>query len=282
VTLLQDGREAYPAMLKAIEQARHTVHLETYILRADRTGRRFGEALAGAARRGVAVRLLYDAFGSLGLDRDLPDSLEEAGVKVLAYGPIGLGSLPGGFQRRDHRKILVADGSLGFTGGLNIADEYAPREEGGGGWRDLHVRVEGPAAARLDSEFLGLWNRLRGERVPFPPESSSGPGAAWVGVLANRNLLFRTRIRRATCRALEAALGSVVISSAYFIPDGRIIRALRRAAGRGVKVRILVPASGDVPLAALAGRHVFGRLLSGGVRIFLFQGVMLHSKAMSV
>lgn len=286
VRLLVDGREAFPAMLAAIAQARRTVHLETYILRADRTGRRFAEALAAAARRGARVRLIYDAVGSLGLPDDFLRDLAAAGVSVHAYRPVRLLALPSFLReghRRNHRKILVADGRIGFTGGLNIGEEYAPPEEGGGGWRDNHAQVEGPAAAALDAAFLRLWRAETGEDVAPPRRPSEGPRmGAWVGVLANQNLIFRHRIRIAILHALRRARRTIDIAHAYFIPDGGIRRALRKAVARGVAVRVLVPECSDVPLAAYAGRRLHDALLRDGVRLYAFTGGVFHGKTIVV
>lgn len=258
-------------MLDAIARAERTVHLETYLLREDRTGRRFAGALRGAARRGVRVRLVVDALGSMGLSSAFLDALRWDGVGVLEYAPLR----PWAFQKRDHRKLLVVDGRVGFVSSLNIADEYAPREEDGGGWRDVSVRIEGPAASDLDAEFLWIFPS---GREPAGPATAPA-GEARVRVLANRSFLLRRRIRQAYLRALGAAARSIDLANAYFIPDGGIVRALRSAARRGVAVRILVPELGDVPLAAYAGRRTYDRLLSGGVRIFRYAESMMHAKA---
>lgn len=262
-------------MLEAIGGAVRTVHLETYILRADRTGRRFADALAAAAGRGLKVRLHYDALGSLGIPGAFLKGMLDAGVEIHEYHPL---SLLGKLQKRDHRKILAVDASVAFVGGLNIGDEYAPPEDGGGDWQDLAVRVEGPAAAQADAEFLELWNRERGEGIGIPRVPAS-PG---VRVVSNRGAVRRFLIRRAYLKAIRGAARSVEIQSAYFIPDRRISRALCRAARRGVKVRILIPGESDVPLAAAAGRHALGRLLAAGVRVYRFRKGMFHSKAVAV
>lgn len=278
VRLLRDGKETFPAMLAAIAEASRTVHLETYILRGDATGRRFAEALAAAVRRGARVRLVYDAIGSFTIDRAYVDGLKQAGVAVHPYRPI---RLPASFReghRRDHRKILVVDGRVGFAGGLNIADEYNSPEEGGGGWRDNHLRVEGPAAAALDAEFLRLWKEETERPTSPPPCPAPSEGRALVEVLANRRLRFRYRIRSSYLCAIAHADRSIDIVNAYFIPDRWIRRALRRAARRGVAVRILLPGLSDVPLVSYASRHLYGSFLRAGVRIFEYTQGISHCR----
>lgn len=277
VRLLRDGREAYPEMLAAIESARSTAHLETYILRSDRAGLRFAAALMSAAQRGVAARLLYDAVGSLGLDASFTAALANSGVQLAVYRPLFDSAPLMRLSKRDHRKILVVDGSKAFAGGLNIADDYAPLEDGGHGWRDNHASVEGPAAAELDAAFLEVWDAQTGQRHragPAPPPD----GPAWVRVLTNRTFLRRHRIGRAYRRALHRAKSTIDIASAYFLPDVWTRRALKLAARRGVRVRLLVPARSDVELVRWAGRRLYDELLSGGARVFEYEGSILHAK----
>ncbi|HEY0840858.1 MAG TPA: phospholipase D-like domain-containing protein, partial [Vulgatibacter sp.] len=165
LALLRDGEQAFPAMLEAIRGARSTICLETYILRSDRTGERFAEALLERAAAGVEVNVIYDAWGSRVSSAYLR-KLASGGVRTLAYHPIvfdgRLTRMLNRLVRRDHRKMLVVDHSVGFTGGLNIADDYAPTAEGGGGWRDTHLRLEGPAVLELLGYFLHNWRRQGG------------------------------------------------------------------------------------------------------------------------
>lgn len=280
--LLVDGAEAFPAMLDAIEAARRTVHLETYILRPDRTGRRFAQALGAAAKRGCEVRLIFDAVGSRGIGWEFVRDLAASGVWVLEFNPLRPHNLFTSFQRRDHRKILVVDGRVGFIGGINIGDEYAPAAAGGEGWRDNHLRVEGPAAADLDALFTRLWNKHRGSKVPAPwPEPVEG-GRSRVRIVANRTLVDRFRIRNAYVAALRRAKTSIDIANAYFIPDRGIRKHLKNAAARGVAVRLLVPSRSDVSAVLYASRKLFKELLQAGVRIFEYTGAILHTKTVLV
>lgn len=286
VELLRAGADAYPSMLAAIAAARDSVCFETYVLRDDATGRRFHAALAERARAGVAVRVLYDALGSLGLSEEFVDGLRAAGAEVVEYGPVAPWRRRFRLTRRDHRKILVVDGRVGFAGGLNVGDEYAPAEAGGGGWYDLHARVEGPAVAELAGLFRRTWVRAGGRRFPLPVPAPDPPAAPWTPTegarataLANDELRDRWRIRDAYLHAIARAARSVRIMNAYFLPDRAVRRALGRAVRRGADVRVVVPAESDVALVQAATRHLYPRLLRAGVRIFEWPERMMHAKA---
>lgn len=302
-TLLADGREAYPDMLAAIDAATISVDLETYILKADRTGTRFQEALVRASRRGVCVRLLYDYVGSWGLPDGFVRPLLEAGVAVSVYRPpvFGRGFLALG--HRDHRKILLVDRRTFFTGGINIADENLPVEEGGG-WRDTEVRLEGPAMAAAGVRlFMQAWRKAsaygetktRAGRVkatlrrlvlpvlPAPADREApgppvAPDEVAVQVIGNEEYRHRRRIRRAYLFAIKQARRYVFIENAYFIPDRGVRRALARAVKRGVLVAVATAGRSDVPIASYASRGVYSELLAAGVRLFEWPEIMLHAK----
>ena len=282
-TLLRDGSETYPAMLAAIAGARQYVHLETYILHADHTGRRFAEALAGRARAGVEVRLIYDGVGSLSLPDDFLAGLGDAGVQAVPYRPIAPWRPRWGLTRRDHRKILVVDGQVGFAGGLNLGDEFAAVEEQGGGWHDLHARVEGPAVADLARLFRKTWLAAGGHPYPQGEEPAeevvATAGTAFGLAVGNEELRRRRTIRRAYLHAMKRARASIALVSAYFIPDRGIRRALANAVRRGVQVSVIVPGSSDLRSVQLASQHLFSTLLRSGVRIFQWPKRMLHAKA---
>jgi cardiolipin synthase len=287
VRLLHDGRQAFPAMLEAIAQARRQVLLEMYWFGSDAVGRRFAAALAAARQRGVEVALIYDSIGSIGADPAMFVELEAAGVHVLEYNPVApwrrrfrLSFTR--LSRRDHRKILVVDGSVGFTGGINLALQWAPRDEGGEGWRDDMVRIEGPAVTALAHCFHRAWHRhelppilhLHAERPAVAPGQRLLP----VRILGERYFRHRHEIARDYASRVYAAKKTVYISNSYFVPDGSVRRALVRAAKRGVDVRVIVPAHSDVEAVKFAGRAQYERLLSAGVRIYEWQDGMFHAK----
>jgi len=287
VTVLRDGGETYPAMLAALATAQHSISFETYILAADRTGDRFKAVLIERVKAGVAVRIIYDAVGSLGvLPESWVDDMRQAGCEVIDFNPIAPWRRRFRLSHRDHRKIIIVDDRVGFTGGLNIANDYAAVEDGGVGWHDMHCRVTGPIVLDLARMFRRTWLRCGGTSYPPPvaaslgaPSSSGGP---FVRLLDNTLRRQRTTVRRTYLHVIRAAQRRVLIQNAYFLPDRGLRRALVRAAARGVDVRIMVPGRSDVRLAAWAGLYVLRRLARRGVKIFLWRGVMMHAKTATV
>ncbi len=299
VRLLSDGSETYPAMLRAIAEAKESIAFENYIFATDRTGRMFRDALVDAARRGVAVRLLYDAVGSWSIDRPFRRPLLEAGVEVAVFHPLQLTRPPWLLNRRDHRKILIVDRTLSFTGGVNVSDENLPTGPHGG-WRDTHVEIAGAAvAARLGTLFESGWrrahhfppdggrpHRLFVTRVPALHErrraSHSAPQpprqGVLVRVLGNASVRNRFRIRRAYLEAIGRAAHYVLIENGYFIPSHVILKALANAVRRGVDVRVLLARESDVAAAAWASRHLYRQLLDDGVGLHEWPDGMMHSK----
>jgi len=285
VELLRDGREAYPSMLAAIAGANEQILLEMYWFDSDKAGRRFAEALAEAAARGVETALLYDAVGSIGVDESMFDELRKAGVKVAQFGPIApwrrrfrLDRL----TRRDHRKVLVVDGEIGFTGGINVANAWLSVEDGGGGWRDDMVRVEGPVVRGLIRGMLSAWRHAGGEPIGRTRPSHHGhaqPGSQLARVIGEGYSKVRHEITRAYVHQLYHAKKTAWIRNAYFVPDPSVTRALTRACDRGVDVRVLVPAETDVEIVRHASRATWARLLRHGVRIYEYDGAILHAKS---
>jgi len=287
VRLLRDGREAFPAMLEAIAQARRQVLLEMYWFASDEIGRRFADELSRALKRGVEVAIIYDSVGSIGADAAMFAELEAQGAKVLEYNPVAPWRRR--FQlkfsrlsRRDHRKILVVDGTTGFTGGINLALQWAPVEDGGGGWRDDMVRIVGPAVNGLSHCFHRVWRR---HELPKVAHLHAGPDAGAssgrllpVRILGERYFRHRHEIAMDYAARVYAAKSRVYIANSYFVPDGDIRRALVRAARRGVDVRVVVPAHSDVEAVKFAGRAQYEKLLRAGVRIYEWQEGMLHAK----
>jgi cardiolipin synthase len=287
VRVLVDGVETFPAMLNAILRARRYVHLETYILRADRTGRLFAAALMDRARAGLQVRLMYDGFGAFPLSSAYLAEMHRAGVETLEYRPVGGRRWTWRrWLRRDHRKVLLVDGQRAFIGGINIADDYSPRGLGGRGWRDTHALIEGPTVADLEGLFRATWIHAGGAPYPAFPrdadESVAVPGSELALVLATDDRGRRSVIRRHIIRALARARRLAWINSAYFVPDRALRRAFRAAAGRGVDVRLVVPGASDVRSVQWAGEYTYAGLLRGGVRIYQWFDGHMHAKTMVV
>jgi cardiolipin synthase len=282
VRLLRNGAEAFPAMLSAIEAAERQILLEMYWFDSGKIGSRFAHALGQAARRGVEVALIYDSLGSIEADEAMFSALRRDGAHVVEFNPI----LPWHqrfrvekLTRRDHRKILVVDGEIGFTGGINISDHWLPEEEGGDGWRDDMVQVEGPAVAGFVESFCSVWNEAGGAPISGQRTAVPAPGGdKHVHVLDRAVRVRRREIVRAYLYNVYRARQRIWIANSYFVPDARILRALRLASLRGVDVRVLLPGKSDVELVRLASLATYDKLLGAGVRIWEWQANVLHSK----
>ena len=280
VQLLRDGVQAFPAMLEAIRGATREVLLEMYWVGADACGERFRSALVERAKAGVTVRVIYDALGSIGMTAAWWLPLREAGAHVHEYHaifPMLTSFSLDTVERRDHRKILVVDGETGFIGGINLSVQWLPIDEGGEGWRDDVVAAKGPVVKELCSLFYETWRRVtRLERpADVPPFPRQRTRAVWV--LAN-NWRRRRSIRREYIVRIANAKEMVDITNSYFVPDGGVRKALFRAVARGVRVRVLVPARGDVPIVQFAVEALFEALLRHGVEVYALPGPILHAK----
>lgn len=281
VTVLRDGGETYPAMLEALQGAKREILFETYILAADLTGDRFKAVLIERAQAGVAVRLIYDAVGSFGLPASWVEDLRAAGCEVIDFNPISPWRKRFRLSHRDHRKIIVVDDEVAFTGGLNISNDYASVADGGVGWHDMHCRVVGPIVIDLSRMFRRSWMRAGGKPYPAPPsvqEAAKGTGASFVRLLDNTRRRQRATTRRAYLHVLRAARTAVWISNAYFLPDRGLRRAITRAAHRGVDVRVMVPGKSDVRMIEWASLYVLRALVKQGVKVMRWRGPMMHAK----
>jgi cardiolipin synthase A/B len=285
VTLLKDGGQVFPALLDALRAARSTICLEVYTLCEDFVGCEVAEILKDRARAGVEVSLLLDAFGSSRLSRAFLDELHEAGVRTLSFNPVQLLSLPlpsrlGRAFRRDHRKLATVDGRVGFVCGQNLAAPYAAAEDGGGGWRDTGVRIEGPAVCELQACFLRLWS-LSGGAAPaaerYLESEPCGDRAIWF--VAGLRLFGRHTLMRMYRDAIRGARRRIWLTSAYFLPLPGLIRELRRAARRGIEVRVVLAGRTDVRSLLWAAWAIYGKLLKSGVRVYEWWGACaLHAK----
>jgi cardiolipin synthase len=285
VTLLHDGEQAFPAMLEAISQAKREILVEMYWFASDQVGQQFADALIAKAEAGVGVRVIYDAVGSIQSDNHMFARMRDAGCEVEQYNPIAPWRARfriGVLNNRDHRKLLVVDRQVGFTGGVNLGDEWAPRGTGGEGWRDDTIRIEGPAAEQMCAIFNYGWGRIvepAAAKPRFRPPVDTGDGqGSRVRVLANHYFRERRAIRQAYLSRITAAERSVCITNSYFVPDGQIRRLLSQAVQRGVEVRVIVPGQSDVIAVRHAARKLYGRLLEAGIQLYEWQGSILHSK----
>lgn len=275
--LLSDGGEFFPCMLQAIDAAATYVLLEMYLVSSGAVTTRFIESLAGAVRRGVRVCVMFDGFGALGLARADRRRLLAAGVELRFFNPLRLKSRLANLLR-DHRKLLLTDGRTAFVGGAGLTDEFAA-DAPGAPWREQMVQIEGPVVADWQRAFARIWRRC-GPALGLSdaPACAPRPHGA-LGRLALSEAWQRSVLANGVLRRIDCAQQRAWIMSAYFVPSRRFRKALRRAARRGVDVRLLVPgARTDHPWVRQASRRFYGKMLRNGVRIFEYQPRMLHAK----
>ncbi len=290
VRVLEDGALAFPAMLAVIRSAQRSVAFENFIMAGDRTGQEFAAALERAALRGARVRVLYDPVGTM-LVRggSIRRHLRRLGAEVRPFRPLSMVA-PGSWLRlrhRDHRKLLIADGRFAVVGGLCIADNWAPSDKGGGGWRDTAMLVRGPAVVDLSVAFNRMWRRARGPDE-FPsltqehavPVSGEPKGDAAVVVVGDRP--GAKRVAAIYEWLADHAEASIDLTDAYFVAPRRVLDALIRAARRGVRVRLLLPGLSNHPFAGMAARRIYGPLLEAGADVYEWRGTMLHAKTIVV
>ena len=282
VELLKGGEEAFPAMLSAVAGARRYVLLEFYSFSDDSAGRAFAEILRRKAHEGVKVFLVYDSVGSILTDRGFFQALAASGVSVAEFRPVIYWKPYWNWIKRDHRKTVCVDGRCAFVGGFNITASDAPLSMGGRGWKDTQARVCGPAAAGIERIFWEAWTASTpvGAAAPaaLPPPAPAAAGSTAASVVSANGIRNVRSIRHAYRHAIDMASEYIYITNAYFLPDKLVLRRLVRAAQRGVDVRIIGPRETDHPYVRWASWAIFGRLIKNGVKIYEWQGPILHSK----
>jgi cardiolipin synthase len=284
VTTLLNGDQAFPSMLEAIRSARHSITLEAYIFWPGTVGTTFAQALVDRARAGVATHLILDGVGSQKLDDELIEGMRRAGVQVVTFHPLRWYTLDR-VNHRTHRKLLVVDGRVGFTGGLGIADLYLGHAQDKDHWRDGQFRVEGPVVGQLQGSFLDNWIETGGALLHgtdyFPPLDSVG--GAWAQAVHSSPGGGTENLRLMYLLAIASAGRTILIANPYFVPNTLALEMLVAARRRGVKVEVLVPGPiTDAGLVRRASRRKWGPLLEAGVRIYEYQPTMYHNKLMVV
>jgi len=288
VTLLANGQAAYAAMFKAIQNAKDHINLETFIIEDDEVGRKFSDLLLKKQTEGVQVNLIYDSMGSNSTPTAFFQRLRDGGIQVVEFNPLNPFKTHGHWLLHpDHRKILIIDGKVAISGGINISSVYSSRLSGGRQaegtplpWRDTDVQIEGPAAAEFQKLFFDTWKKQQGpelsEQRYFPDLKEEG--SALVRVVGStpgqdNRITFIVYVS-----AVTFAEHSVHLTNAYFIPDDQMLNAFTDAARRGVDVKIIVPAKTDSKLALYAQRYNYSVLLESGVRIYERRNAVLHAK----
>jgi cardiolipin synthase len=280
ITALQNGDAIFPAMLKAIRAAKYTINFETYIYWSGKTGTEFAKALIERVRAGVKVHLMLDWLGSEKMAPQLLSEMRDAGVEIERYHALHWYSL-GKLNNRTHRKVLIIDGQIGFTGGVGIADEWTGHAQDPDHWRDMHFQIEGPVVAQFQAAFLDNWIKttrrvLNGETY-FPALHSTGE--LKMQMFMSSPAGGSESMRLMYLMAITAAEQSIDIEAAYFIPDELMSRELIKARSRGVRIRILLPDKHiDSETVRVATKRAWGPLLKSGVEIHEYDPTMLHCK----
>jgi cardiolipin synthase A/B len=284
IDTLLNGNQIFPAMLEAIDHAKKSITFETYIYWSGKIGKRFADALAARARQGVRVHVLLDWVGSNRIDTGFLDTMRDAGVEIEKYHPPRWYTL-NKLNNRTHRKLLVVDGRLGFTGGVGIADEWDGNAQDSEHWRDTHFRLEGPAVAQMQAAFVDNWVKVTGVVLDgpgyFPTIPATGTELAQVfkssrdGGSESMHLMYLL--------STVAATRSIDLAMAYFVPDDLAQSALVDALHRGVKIRMILPGPiTDTEVLRKASHEKWGTLLQAGAEIYEFQPTMFHCKVLVV
>jgi cardiolipin synthase A/B len=287
-TLLRDGTATYKAMLKAISGATNHINMETYIFDDDAVGQEFMQVLIDKQKKGVQVNIIRDSVGTYNTPALFFEKLVSSGINVLEFNPINpsLARNQWELNRRDHRKLLIIDGSIAFLGGINISSVYSggsykkSSSDGKIAWRDTHLQLEGPVVAELQKLFLSTWEKQKGDALAplnyFPPAATKGNQI--VRAIGSTPEEPFSQIYATLLSAIASAESSIQLTNAYFAPDPQLLSGLTDAVRRGVKVTLILPSKTDSWLVFNAGRGYYSNLLKGGVRIFQRRNAVLHAK----
>ncbi len=285
VKILVNGKVTFEHIIEELEKAQDHIHLEYYIIEDDQIGNEIRRILIRKAREGVEVRVIYDDIGCWSLSNEYLRSMKEAGIRVFPFMPVRFPFFTNKINYRNHRKIIVIDGKVGFVGGLNIADRYISGSEELGPWRDTHLKIEGEAVYSLQSVFLLDWyfvckRNIHDQDKYFPPVEitdrrlmqivASGPDSDWASIM------------QTFFSAIATAQSYIYISTPYFLPNESILTALRTAALSGVDVRLLLPVNSDSKLVTWSSFSYIGQLLDAGINVYLYRKGFTHSKLMMV
>ncbi|MFZ7103550.1 MAG: cardiolipin synthase [Peptococcaceae bacterium] len=283
--VFNNGPQTFQSFFSAIEKARHHIHLEFYIFRDDKIGSQLKDLLIQKARAGIKIRLIYDGYGSLKLAKNFLAELEQNGIQTVCFSPVILPIINNRINYRNHRKILIVDGKIGFVGGINIGDEYLGKSKDFTDWRDTHLRIDGDAVKFLQHIFIQDWFFTTKEKItedlyyPCCPENigeeliqiaASGPDSPWEPIMQMYFSMIAT------------AENSIYLTTPYFIPNESIFMAIKNAALSGLDVRIIIPGKPDSRFVLWASMSYLKELLEAGVRVYQYQKGFIHSKTLVV
>ena len=285
VEFITDGRQMFDTMMQDIMSARETINIMFFIVKNDETGRQFIDALTQKAREGVEVRLLLDSMGSRQInDRVLRDFLD-AGGKRAYFFPRKLNLVNVDFNYRNHRKLAVIDGIIGYTGGFNIAREYLGLKKKFGYWRDTHIRITGQSVQDINARFILDWRTASKEKIVLSEAFYSGvisEGNTGIQIVSSGPDSVKEEVKRSLMKMITSAERSIYVQTPYFVPDDSILESLKMAAQCGVDVRVMIPCIPDHPLVYWATYSYAGELVKSGGRVFIYENGFLHSKTMVV
>lgn len=289
ITIFNDGHEKFDALFEDLKMAKESIHVEYYSFYSDKIGTRFRDILVNKAKEGVEVRVLYDAFGSHGTKKRWFKPLLEAGGDVETFITSENALLRFRINYHDHRKIVVIDGKIAYTGGFNVGDQYLGESKKFGYWRDTHIRMIGSGALSLQMRFLIDWNasvhehrHVYYQKKYFPLPSCYAPGDTPVQVVASGPDTNKEQIKLGYIKLISAAKERVWIQTPYLVPDESVISALRIASASGIDVRIMIPCMPDHPFIYRATQYYAQLLHQSGIRIFIYKKGFLHSKTMTI
>lgn len=291
IKILKSGQEKFIDLFEEIKKAKHHIHLEYFNFRNDSIANALFNLLTKKAEEGVEIRALFDSFGNSSNNKPLKKkhlkAIRAKGIEIEEFDPIRFPWINHAF-RRDHRKIIVIDGEIGYTGGMNIADYYINGLPKIGEWRDIHIRIEGNAVECLQDIFLDMWNEttnqnIQGEKYyPYSNEKIKVINNKKIAIV-DRNPKKDTKgMRRTLAKAIESAENKVQIINPYFTPTRIIKRAIKNALGKGVKVEIMIPGKSDIPFSPDASMYIANSLRKKGADIYIFNGGFHHSKIMMI
>lgn len=290
VELIFSGEEKFDDLFRAIHHAKHHIHLEYFNFRNDSIAKALFDLLAKKVQEGVEVRAMYDAFGNASNNRPLRNrhikAIKERGIEIVKFDPVKFPWINHVFSR-DHRKIVIIDGVIGYTGGMNIADYYIHGLPKIGDWRDIHMRIEGDAVRYLQGIFLEMWNKETNQYIggpeyfPTPPDVSDSLRQT-IGIVDRAPRKTPRSINRAYVAAIDAAQKNIQIINPYFVPTKSIRKAIKRALKKGVEVEIMIPLKSDIPFTPDASFYIGNKLRKKGAKVYLFNDGFHHSKVMMV
>ncbi|MGM8211485.1 cardiolipin synthase [Virgibacillus sp. W0430] len=284
VDIFTDGVAKFSSLITDLEQAKDHIHLLYYIIRHDQLGTRIADVLIKKAHEGVEVRLLYDDMGSRLLSRKYIQRLKAEGIHVDAFFPPKIPKVNFKINFRNHRKLAIIDGQIGYIGGFNIGDEYLGKNERFGYWRDTHLRISGDAVRNMQTRFILDWNQASRNHIPYEERFYVGKAAGDVGVqiVSSGPDSDWEQIKYGYIKMILTAKEYVYIQTPYFIPDESLMDALRIAALSGVKIKIMIPNKPDHPFVYWATLSYIGELLNEGAEVYLYQNGFLHAKTIVV